>query len=538
MSKVKRALISVSDKSGIVDFARGLSALGVEIVSTGGTARLLKESGIEVREISDLTGFPEMMGGRVKTLHPKVHGAILADRDNPGHMEEVERNGIELIDLVVVNLYPFEETISKEGVSIGEAVENIDIGGPTLLRSAAKNYRHVAVVTDPADYGRVLSEIESTGEVSERTRAELCVKAFRKTADYDASIDRFMSERLCDEKVLRLKYVRGRTLRYGENWHQGASFYSEELPSESSLALAEQLHGKELSYNNYVDGNSALEAVKEISNWPAVAVIKHTNPCGYATGVTLRRALEAAWAGDPVSAFGSVLAFSREVDLETAEFLRKKFVDVMIAPGYTDDALEFLRKKSKNMIILRVPPFGERRPGKVYRHVVGGMLEQDRNLGLFEKWETVTKKEFPAEKVPLAEFAWRAVKHVKSNAIVLCREYEGGWFQLLGMGAGQPNRVDSLRKLAATKARENIEALYEAESPAVPFEDYVREVMGEAVLASDGFFPFSDTVAYAAELGIRYIVQPGGSVRDGEVIEEADKRGISMVFTGMRHFLH
>ena len=541
MSNVKRALISVSDKRGVVEFAKRLERLGVEIVSTGGTARALSEAGVKVRSISGLTGFPEMMDGRVKTLHPKVHGALLALRDNPDHMKDVADNAIELIDMVVVNLYPFEQTIAKPDVSIEEAIENIDIGGPTMLRSAAKNYRYITVVTDPADYDRVADELESTGAVSPETRAALCVKVFRSTADYDAAIDRYLSERLSGERILRLKYTQGQKLRYGENSHQKATFYRDERATESCIARATILNGKAMSYNNYVDADAAFEAAKALRDTCGVAVIKHTNPCGYA--------------------FGSVIAVTRPVDLATAQFLKgdsvkhiayeivngenvpgevaAKFVEVLIAPGFDDDALAFLKKKSKMIRLLQVDPLDAGAPDpKTYRKITGGMLEQGRDLSLFEKFETVTEQAFPESKSALAEFAWKACKYTKSNAIILCREYASGQFQVMGMGAGQPNRVDSLRKLAATKARENLKIEWDASGKTGDFEAFVAQQMSEMVMASDALFPFSDTVEEAARAGVRYIVQPGGAKKDQDSIDACNRLGVAMVFTGMRHFLH
>ena len=561
MSNVKRALISVSDKHGVVEFAKKLERLGVEIVSTGGTARALSEAGVKVRSISDLTGFPEMMDGRVKTLHPKVHGALLALRDNPDHMKDVADNAIELIDMVVVNLYPFEQTIAKPDVSLEEAIENIDIGGPTMLRSAAKNYRHIAVVTDPADYDVVAGELESTGAVSPETRAALCVKVFRSTADYDAAIDRYLSEHLSGERILRLKYTQGQELRYGENSHQEATFYRNERSTESSIAGATILNGRAMSYNNYVDADATFEAVKALRDTCGVAVIKHTNPCGYATGGTLREAMEAAWAGDPISAFGSVIAVTRPVDLATAQFLKGdsvkhisyeivngenvpgevagKFVEVLIAPGFDEDALAFLKKKSKMIRLLQVDPLDAGTPDpNTYRKITGGMLEQGRDLSLFEKFETVTEQAFPEAKSALAEFAWKACKYTKSNAIILCREYAAGQFQVIGMGAGQPNRVDSLRKLAATKARENLKIEWDASGKTGDFEAFVAEQMAQMVMASDALFPFSDTVEETARVGVRYIVQPGGAKKDQDSIDACNRLGVAMVFTGMRHFLH
>ncbi len=531
MARIRRALVSVSDKTGIVEFARGLNRLGVEIVSTGGTAKVLQGAGIPVRSISELTGFPEMMDGRVKTLHPKVHGGLLALRDNPQHMKDVEENAIELIDLVVVNLYPFEATIAKSDSTLEEAIENIDIGGPTMLRSTAKNYRYVGVVVDPADYSPVLQELETSGGLSTQTRNRLCAKTFRATADYDAAIDRYLSEKLAEEKILRLKYTKGEVLRYGENWHQRATFYRNEGVTEPCAGNVEQLHGKQMSYNNYVDADGALEAIKELGNTIGVAVVKHTNPCGYATGETLREALEAAWQGDPVSAFGSIVACTMPVDLTTAEFLERKFVEILVAPGYEKEALSFLKDKSKNLRILQVPPISSGQSGKyTYRHIIGGMLEQERDTSLYQEWKVATQSGFPEERKLLAEFAWKAVKHTKSNAIILAREYKPSQFQVVGMGAGQPNRIDSLQKLAITKAHENLKEICG--------EKNIEREMSELVMASDAFFPFDDIILVAAENGIRYIVQPGGSLRDDQVIATADRMGISVVFTGMRHFLH
>jgi phosphoribosylaminoimidazolecarboxamide formyltransferase/IMP cyclohydrolase len=560
LSQVKRALISVSDKTGIVDFANALTRLGIEIISTGGTAKVLNENGIQVIPIDDVTGFPEMMDGRVKTLHPNIHGALLGLRDNPEHVKQAKSQGIQWIDLIVVNLYPFETTIAKENVPVQEAVENIDIGGPTMLRSAAKNYPHVAVVTDPADYGVVLKEIEQTGEVSLDTKKRLAVKVFRKTADYDSAIDRYLSQIFLDEKILRLRFNKGVALRYGENSHQQATAYIDEKSQESSVAQAEILHGKSMSYNNYVDADAALEAVKDLSGQIGVAVIKHTNPCGYATGETPREALERAWTGDPISAFGSVIACNSKIDLSFAEFLKgenvrhigyvieagkllpqevpNKFVEVIIAPEYDPDALELLTL-TKSLRLLKVRPFDQDRvEPDTYRKITGGILEMGRDLDVMEKFESVTEKKFNREKQALAEFAYKACKHTKSNAIVLCREFRPGYYQVIGMGAGQPNRIDSLRKLAVTKAMENMQIEYDAEKLDGSFETYCRQQMEEMVLASDAFFPFDDTVRTAAEFGIKYIVQPGGSKRDEDSINACNELEMAMAFTGMRHFRH
>jgi phosphoribosylaminoimidazolecarboxamide formyltransferase/IMP cyclohydrolase len=541
MAKVKRALISVSDKTGVVEFASGLAELGVEILSTGGTARKLREAGVAVKDVSEYTGFPEMMDGRVKTLHPKVHAALLALRDNPEHMRQIQEQNVELIDMVVVNLYPFKQTIAKPDVTLEDAIENIDIGGPTMLRSSAKNFKHVAVVTDPNDYDDILKELKDTGEVSSETKTRLAVKVFRHTADYDAAIDTYLSKNLADEQILRLKFVRGTPLRYGENWHQKAKFYLQEGVTEACISRIKQLHGKALSFNNYLDGDGSFESVKSFKDSVAVSVIKHTNPCGLATGETLPEAMAAAWAGDPVSAFGSVISTTRAVDLKTAEFLKGKFVEAVIAPDFEPDALEFLKSKSKDIRLLQVPDLFAGEPvAKTYRYVTGGMLEQSRDLEMFEKWESATTTQFPEDKKPLAEFTWKAAKHTKSNAIMIGYEYKAGQYQVIGMGAGQPNRVDALRKLAVTKAEENFGLMYDSlePKPAESKEEFIKNKMGECVLASDAFFPFDDNIKNASKHNIKYIVEPGGSNRDNEVINTANELNIALVFTGMRHFMH
>jgi phosphoribosylaminoimidazolecarboxamide formyltransferase/IMP cyclohydrolase len=541
MTQVKRALISVSDKTGVVEFASGLQDLGVEILSTGGTASKLREGGLTVKDVSEYTGFPEMMDGRVKTLHPKVHAALLALRDNPEHMRQIEEQNVELIDMVVVNLYPFKATIAKPDVTLADAIENIDIGGPTMLRSSAKNFKHVAVVTDPNDYDGILKELKENGEVSAATKERLAVKVFRHTADYDAAIDTYLSKNLANEQILRLKFVKGTPLRYGENWHQKAKFYHQEGVSESCISRINQLHGKELSFNNYLDGDGSFEAVKSFKDDIAVSVIKHTNPCGLATGDSLEEAMEAAWAGDPVSAFGSVISTTRKVDLKTAEFLKGKFVEAVIAPDFDADALEFLKNKSKDIRLLQVPDLFAGTPvGKTYRYVTGGMLEQSRDIETVEKWESATTHAFPDDKKGLAEFTWKAAKHTKSNAIMIGYEYKPGQYQVMGMGAGQPNRVDALRKLAVTKAEENFGLMYDASDPkpSQSREEFIKNKMAMCVLASDAFFPFDDNIKNAAAHNIKYIVEPGGSNRDDEVIKTANELGVALVFTGMRHFMH
>ncbi len=530
-------MISVSDKTGIIEFASALLRIGFEIISTGGTAAILKKAGIEVSDVSEVTGFPEMMDGRVKTLHPKIHGGILALRNNPVHVKEARREGIELIDLVVVNLYPFEKTIARQDAGLDEAIENIDIGGPALIRAAAKNYNHAVIITDPEDYPGVLKEFEK-GEVSLGTKKRLAVKAFRRIADYDCAIDTYLSHKLINEDILRLKFVEGRNLRYGENWHQTARFYKEPGVTEPTIANAKQLHGKALSYNNYVDAESAVNAISEFRDKIAVSIVKHSNPCGLATGRRLSDALSRAWDGDPVSSFGSIICMTRKPDVETLEFLKGKFVELIIAPGYDDDAMVFLKNKSKDLRVLELQMDGGVALENTYRYIVGGMLVQSRNRGLYAKWDTVTQHQFPDEKRGLAEFALTTCKYTKSNAVVIAREYEKGSYQILSIGAGQPNRVDSIRKLAATKAIENLKILYGREKPDISEEEFIKSILRECVLASDAFFPFDDSIIYSAENNIRYIVSPGGSIRDKEVIAAANRLGISLVFTGMRHFLH
>ncbi|MDP2983799.1 MAG: bifunctional phosphoribosylaminoimidazolecarboxamide formyltransferase/IMP cyclohydrolase [Candidatus Latescibacter sp.] len=535
---IGNALISVSDKTGVVEFARALSEMGVRIISTGGTARSLKEAGVAVTPIDQVTGFPEILDGRVKTLHPKVHGGLLAVRDSEEHLRQLRENGIDFIDLVAVNLYPFEKTVAREDVSLEEAIENIDIGGPTMLRSAAKNCRYVAAVCDPVDYEPVIAELKAEGRLSDRTRQYLAAKVFRHTADYDAAIDTFLSQHFLGENVLRLKYTKGVELRYGENWHQKAKFFLDESLPYPNLGTAEQIWGKQLSYNNYIDLTAAIMAVKDFSPLPAVSVIKHTNPCGLATGRTIGAALKAAWDGDRISAFGSVIACTGVFDGEAAEFLKGRMVESIIAPDFTEEAREALgRKKNIMLLKLDIPAIGSPET-PVYRQVLGGMLRQNPDRELFARWESVTVKAFPDSMGKLAEFSMIACKNTKSNAIVLCEEYEPGYCHVLGMGAGQPNRVDSLRKLAAAKARENLEHAYDETKPGGDREEWIRSGMASAVLASDAFFPFDDTVREAAAIGIRFIVQPGGSSKDDEVIAAADELGVSMVFTGMRHFLH
>jgi phosphoribosylaminoimidazolecarboxamide formyltransferase/IMP cyclohydrolase len=531
MPGIQRALLSVSDKSGLVSFARGLADRGVSLLSTGGTARALRDAEIPVTDISEFTGFPEMLDGRVKTLHPKVHAGLLHLRDDPKHLATMQEHALTPIDLVCVNLYPFEQTVAKEGVTFQEAIENIDIGGPTLLRAAAKNMKFVTVVTDPSSYDAILEEMDANdGNTTETTRRALAQKAFARMAGYNASIASYLAD--SQEGAPRpfvMAYADGETLRYGENPHQGGTLYRDPGPPEPCIAHCKVLHGKAMSYNNYMDGDAALEAAKELSGEPGVAIIKHTNPCGYATGQTLAEAFDAAWAGDPVSSYGSVIAVTLPVDLDTAKKLKQRFIEVLIAPGFDEDALDFLVNKSKQIRLLKTHlPCAAAKSGTAVRQVNGGLLVQDKDVALLSQRESPTRIPFPEAKTGLAEFGMKACKHVKSNAIVLVREHAPGSYHVIGMGAGQPNRVDSVRKLALTKARDNIEALGLSEA----------EVFAESVLISDAFFPFPDNIHNAAGAGIRFVVEPGGSLRDDEVIAAADEHGIALLFTGMRHFRH
>ena len=541
---IQRALLSVTDKTGVVDFARALSGMGVELLSTGGTAKVIRDAGIPVKDISEFTDFPEMLDGRVKTLHPKVHGGLLHLRGNAEHEKTIREHGIQPIDLVCVNLYRFEQTVAKADVTFEDAIENIDIGGPSMLRSAAKNHRSVTVVCDPSDYERVMASLrENGGDTTETLRRELAQKVYARTAQYDAAIAGYLAGQLKDRNGPRpfvLACSDGQRLRYGENPHQEGLFYRDAYAPEACVAHAEVLHGKEMSFNNYVDGDAALEAVKELAGTPGCAIIKHMNPCGYATGKSLAEALEAAWAGDPVSSFGSVIAVTVPVDIEMAETLKGRFVEALIAPDFEPDAMEFLKGKSKDIRLLklhrRIEPALE---GKCLRQINGGILMQDRDVGEPEQWMVPTEQIFPEEKRALAMFGVKVCKHVKSNAIVIVREYKPGCYALLGMGAGQPNRVDSLKKLAVARARENIRLMVErATQYGQHPKDIEADVMGASVLVSDAFFPFPDNIEAAAEAGIRYIVQPGGSKKDEQVVAACDKYGIAMAITGVRHFRH
>ena len=517
--RVERALLSVSDKTGVVDLARGLARLGVALISTGGTAKALRDAGLAVTDVSAVTGFPEMLDGRVKTLHPKIHGGILARWDDPNHAQQCAQHGIDRIDVVVVNLYPFEATVARPGVSRAAAIEQIDIGGPAMVRSAAKNHAHVAVVVDPADYPDVLRELEAAGgTLSDATRARLAHKAFAHTARYDALIAEYLdagdaggtAEGGPEAMSIRLTRLQG--LRYGENPHQSAAFYRCEGDPPYGLAAAEQLQGKELSFNNLVDLHAAFECALEFGV-PAAVIVKHTNPCGVAVDPAQAEAYRRARACDPVSAYGGVLGFNRSLDAETAREIASTFVEAVAAPSYEAGALAALRER-KNLRLLRVPPPPDpRAPYREFRRVRGGLLVQASDAADLDETalKVVTRRSPTEVEMRALRFAWRVAKHVKSNAIVLTRQHE-----TVGIGAGQMSRVDSVRM-----------AIMKAQSPTAG-----------TVMASDAFFPFPDGVEAAAEAGVTAVIQPGGSVRDAEVIGAADRRGLAMVFTGIRHFRH
>ncbi len=509
MAKIKRALLSVTDKTGLVEFARGLTELGIELISTGGTAKLLREAGLAAVDVSELTGFPEMLDGRVKTIHPRVAAGVLAMREKPDHMQALAEHKIPLIDMVVVNLYEFEKTAAKPGVTLEELIENIDIGGPTMIRAAAKNYQDVAVVTRATDYPTLIEELKANGALSPATHWDLAKKAFSTTAAYDAAITRKLEQipKSVDmPERLVINVPKKMSLRYGENPHQSAGLYA---AGETGIANARQLQGKELSYNNLVDLDAAWQLICEF-DLPASAIIKHTNPCGCATAASLSDSYQKAFAADPISAFGGVLAFNRIVDAETATEIAKTFIEAIAAPGYTAEALALLSAK-KNLRLLEVLRGGL--DESVVKTITGGYLIQaaDRRVLVREEAKVATKLVPTEEQWRALAFAWRVVKHVKSNAIVYA--HEG---QLIAAGAGQMSRVDSV-KFGAMKA-------------ILPLVD--------CVVASDAFFPFPDGLEVAASHGARAFVQPGGSVKDEEVIAAADRLGVAMVLTGFRHFRH
>ncbi|HVE57875.1 MAG TPA: bifunctional phosphoribosylaminoimidazolecarboxamide formyltransferase/IMP cyclohydrolase [Pyrinomonadaceae bacterium] len=547
LRKITRALISVSDKTGILEFAKNLREFGVEIISTGGTARSLRENGIEVTEVAEITNFPEMMDGRVKTLHPKIHGAFLALRDNANHVQSMQEHGIEPIDLVVVNLYPFQETIAKEDVSLEEAVENIDIGGPAMIRSASKNWRDVAVVTDAKLYAGVLQEMkENDGSLSLETRQRLATLAYTRTASYDLAISSYLAKQLSNEDLEFLEpfnplgnliiiesdemfeetiesdgeelpefetieLEKAADLRYGENPHQKAAIY--ESDEAGGIAKAEKLHGKEMSFNNYVDAEAAWNLVQDFEDL-AVAIIKHTNPSGVGTGATNEEAYRRALSTDPVSAFGGIVAFNRKVDASVAKSVNEVFTEVVVAPDFDADALEIFKTK-KNLRVLRVEK-SESSNDLEYKQISGGFLVQSKDIFRVSESDLkfVTERKPSDEEIRALLLAWKVCKHVKSNAIVFANEN-----RTIGVGAGQMNRVDSVR-IAAMRAER--------------FELPLKN----SALASDAFFPFRDNVDEAAGFGVSAIIQPGGSIKDNESIEAANEHGIAMVFTGFRHFKH
>lgn len=521
LKKVSRALISVSDKNGVVDFARALNALGVELLSTGGTFRLLQENNIAVTEVSDYTGFPEMMDGRVKTLHPKVHGGILGRRGTDDAV--MAEHAIKPIDMVIVNLYPFAATVADPNCTLPNAIENIDIGGPTMVRSAAKNHKDVAIVVNSSDYATVLEEMQANeGQLDYSTRYALMVKAFEHTAGYDGMIANHFGARDTDNNerdfsdTFNVQYFKTQEMRYGENPHQKAAFYSEANPTEASVATAKQLQGKELSFNNIADTDAALECVKQFDQ-PACVIVKHANPCGVSVGVDIGTAYDLAFATDPESAFGGIIAFNRELDAKTAEAIcEKQFVEVIIAPAVSADALAVVATK-KNVRLLECGTWGNQRPQDFdYKRVNGGLLIQDRDNGMIiEQDLKVVSKRVPTDtEMTDMLFAWKVAKMVKSNAIIYAKNN-----QTIGVGAGQMSRINSAR-IAGIKA-----------------EHAGLEVVG-AVMASDAFFPFRDGIDNAGKAGISCIIQPGGSMRDDEVIAAANEHGMAMVFTGMRHFRH
>ena len=508
-----RALVSVSDKTGLVDFVKGLVDLGWEIIATGGTQKLLESQGINTIGISEVTGFPEILDGRVKTLHPNVHGGLLARRDIPAHMETIREHNIQPIDLVCVNLYPFRQTIAKEGVTLAEAIENIDIGGPSMVRSAAKNWRDVTIVCDPSDYGAVLAELRANGCTTQETRLKLSAKAYTHTAEYDTCIATYMRKQAGLPEKLFLEYDLKQSLRYGENPHQSANFFAALEPAPFSLAFATQIQGKELSYNNIQDANAALNVLRDFKE-PFCVALKHMNPCGAAVGANIEEAWQAAYEADKVSIYGGIVGVNRELTAEVARGMKPIFLEIVIAPSFTPEALEILSTK-KNLRVMQVDMNYDGAPVPQYVSVNGGMLVQqlDTQVEEVSMDMCVTKAKPSAAQMADLNFGWKIVKHVKSNAICVVRDGH-----TIGVGAGQTNRVGSAEiALEEAKAAGFTEGL---------------------ILSSDGFLPFDDTVALAAKYGVTAIVQPGGSIRDADAIAKADELGIAMLFTGVRHFKH
>ncbi len=519
MGKIKRALVSVSDKAGLIELIKFLVASEVEIISTGGTYQAIQAAGLPVTYISEVTNFPEIMDGRVKTLHPAIHGGLLAVRENPAHLEQIAANGIKPIDLVVVNLYPFAATIAKPGVTLEEAIENIDIGGPSMLRSAAKNHQSVTVVVDPADYPRLISEMQAhQGETTLEFRRQCAVQVYRTTSLYDAMITNYLTKQYQADvadfpELYQPIFQKKQALRYGENPHQKAVFYQELNPPAATIAAAEQLHGKELSFNNINDGNAALELVKEFAE-PAVVAVKHANPCGVGLGENIYEAYQKAYQSDPVSIYGGIIALNREVDLQTAQAMSELFLEIIIAPKFAGDAFDLLARK-KNLRLLTIPELGAVKPvaGVDFKKVAGGLLVQELDIADLNPAElrVVTKRQPTQAELAELAFGWKVVKYVKSNAILLTKD-----FGTIGVGPGQTNRVGAAQ-IAIAQAGEKAKG---------------------SCLASDAFFPMADTLEAAAKAGVTAVIQPGGSVRDQESIEMADRYGIAMVFTGIRHFRH
>ncbi len=528
MVKIRRALISVSDKTGLEALGQGLARQGIEILSTGGTAKALKAAGLAVRDVSEVTGFPEMMDGRVKTLHPKIHAGLLARRDNPDHMSQIQAQGIEPIDMVIVNLYPFAKTVAQAGVKLETAIENIDIGGPSMIRSAAKNFMSVAVVVNPGRYSRILSELDANqGQIAEKTLRELAIEAFDHTAEYDAGIHRYLQTSLIEgespvfPEIIRFTFIKQQALRYGENPHQQAAFYRQEPVGNQepvpSVASASQVHGKELSFNNIMDIHAALEIVRDFEE-PAVCVIKHTNPCGMAVGVDINQAFRKAYAADPLSAFGGIVGLNRTCTAEIARSIKDIFLECVIAPGFESEALAILKEK-KNIRLLETGSMKcqEKQAnswmGMDFKRVVNGLLLQERDQGMItsQDLKIVTKRRPEEAEIRDLLFAWKVCKHVKSNAILLAKDGV-----TLGIGPGQTNRVGAV-EIALRNAGEKA---------------------CHAVLASDAFFPFRDGLDAAAQQKVAAVIQPGGSVKDAEVIAAANKHNMAMVFTNVRHFKH
>jgi phosphoribosylaminoimidazolecarboxamide formyltransferase/IMP cyclohydrolase len=516
LAKINRALISVSDKNGIVEFAKELSALNIDIISTGGTYKLLKDNGLSVKEVSEITGFPEMLDGRVKTLHPKVHAGILARRDVPEHMSVIEKMGIGTIDMVVINLYPFKETVLKKNVSFDDIVENIDIGGPSMIRAAAKNYRSVAVLTSPDQYPEVLDQLKADGGLDEKLLSKLMAEAFMITANYDAMISKVMHQKFCEgfPSSVSIPSEKVMDLRYGENPNQKAAFYRDPFTPGTTVAKAEQLHGKELSFNNILDLDKSLDIAMDFER-PTAVIMKHTNPCGLASADTIYDAFVTSYAVDPLSAFGCVICLNRDCDVRTAEEISKYFVEAVIAPNFENGALEILTKK-KNIRLLRtnspIAPSQRFRENKL-KKVQGGLLIQtDEDVPIdLKNLKVVTKRAPTEEELKALGFAWKLAKHVTSNAVVYVKGERA-----VGIGAGQMSRVDSAM-IARVKGGEGTKG---------------------SVMASDAFFPFRDGVDEAAKAGVTAIIQPGGSIRDQEAIDAADEHGMAMVFTGCRVFRH